>query len=191
MSRALAVALVLGALPGAARAAGPAAPEVELVLTDEALTTLLRAGTPYETTIEQDLGLGGAARLAVTLTNPSVHVTNAAVKAKVDVRVRDASGLVDVSGVATPDLQIVAVPAKGVLEARFVRLSVTLPGGIALPIDASLPPILLPGVWRTDVTFGDRVMTAEARAVDVVPEIGRARVRGTLKLEPRKAAGAR
>jgi hypothetical protein len=186
MPRVLVLVLAAFVPLGSTRAA---APEMELVLSDELLTAVLRAATPREVPLDQDLGLGGAVKLTVTLSNPSVHVTNAAVKVKVDVRLRDGSGMIDVTGVANPDLRIVPVPEKGLLEARFVRLNVTLPGGVAVPLDAKLDPIALPGVWQTEVSFGDRVVVAEARAVEVVPEVGRARVRGTVTFKP--AAKAR
>lgn len=186
MGRVLALVLAVSVTPfGAARAA---APPMELVLTDELLTAVLKAATPRDVPLEQDLGLGGAMKLTVTLSNPSVHVTNAAIKVKVDVRLRDGSGMIDVAGVASPDLRIVPVPEKGILEARFVRLNVTLPGGVAVPLDARLDPISLPGTWQTEITFGDRVVIAEARASEVVPEVGRARVRGTVTFKPAKTA---
>lgn len=188
MRRALAALAVLCAPFTAAAAAAPA---MEVVLTDEVLTAFLQAVSPLETKTTQQLGMYGTVQLTVTLTRPSVRVTNAAIKVRVDYRVRDASGAVDLGGVATPDLRIVAVRDKGILEARIVGLGIELPGGVTVPLEAALEPIELPGVWQAEVQVGDKTLVAEARATEVVPEAGRARVKGAVTFTPKRARARR
>lgn len=191
--------LLLGALgllgllgaPPRAIAAPARAPDMELVLSEEFLNAVLKSLTPIERTVQQDIGTGQALTIKVELSNPSVRVSNVAVRARFDYRVRDASGVIDLKGTAAPDMAVVAVPSKKVIEARFVNLGITLPGGGQLPIEANLDPIAIPGVWNTEVAFGDKVIAAEAVASEVVTESGALRVRAIVTLKPQASEPAR
>ncbi len=162
-------------------------PNMELLITDKLLTELLVAVSPIEHTVKGEaLGLTGAGKIHITLSNPQARISSGAVKVKMGFRVRDESGLLDLNGVATPDLRIVAMPDKKQIEARFVRFLVTLPGGVGVALDGYLEPILLPGVWSNELMFGDKQVAAEAVAKEVVLEPGRVRLRGVVVFKPKR-----
>ena len=161
------------------------APNMEFVVTEKLLTEFLVAASPIERALSSSATGLDAADLRVTFSNPKVHITNAAIKVTMDFRLHDGSGMIDVSGVASPDLRLVPVPAKKIIEARFSHLTVSLPGGIALPLEGQIEAINLPGVWNTEVSFGERTLLCEATATDVVPEMGQVRLRGHARFTPK------
>ena len=95
-----------------------AAPEFSITLSEQLLGGLLAAAAPIELTFEQEVPVAGRVRLDVTLTEPQVRITNAAIKVTMSYHARDASGVVDTRGLAKPDLVIVPNRQKGVFEAR-------------------------------------------------------------------------
>lgn len=161
------------------------APTMEFVVTEKLLTDFLVAASPIERPVSPSAtGLNGA-DLRVTLSNPKVHISNAAIKVTMDFRLRDSSGTMDISGVASPDLNLVPIPAKKIIEARFSHMVVSLPGGISLPLEGIVDPIRLPGVWSTEVSFGERTLLCDAVATDVVTEMGQVRLRGRAQFTPK------
>jgi hypothetical protein len=167
-------------------------PVVELGASDQALTAMLAAACPISQTIDSAAaGLPGMAKIAVELTEPSVRVTNAAVKVTMRYHAKDASGLVDLSGVAKPDLRFVVIPGKGIVEARLVRLVIALPGGVEVPLDTSLAPFALPAIWSTPIDLNGKPVVAQVTVTEVVPEAGRAVLRGEIAFKPRKGEAQR
>ena len=104
---------------------------------------------------------------------------------------KDAAGVIDLRGVAKPDLKFVVVPDRAVIEARLARLVIALPGGLEVPLDTSLAPFSLPAVWSTPVDLNGKAVVAEIRVVEVVPETGTAVLRGEIAFKPRKSEAQR
>ena len=161
-------------------------PLVELGVSDQALTAMLAAACPIKHTVDSAAaGLPGVAKLTVELTDPSVRVTNATVKVTMRYHARDAAGIIDLRGVAKPDLQFVVLPTKKLIEARLVRLVVALPGGAEVPLDASLAPFSLPAVWSTPIDLNGKAVTTEITVKEVVPTMGQAVLRGEVAFKQR------
>jgi hypothetical protein len=170
-------------------AAPPA--EFSITLSEGVLAGLLTAAAPIEQVVEQDVGVAGRMQLVVTFTEPQVRITNAAIKISMNYHAKNNSGFIDVRGVAKPDMVIVANAAKGVFEARFTRVILTLPGGIEVPVEGALKPIEIPGVITEEVNLGAKVISAQGRGSSVQLETGKVHLRGTMefsaKAAPRRA----
>jgi len=182
------VAVLLLAAPPAAKA-----PAFEVTFSEALLDAMLKAAAPFEETVEQEVGALGFTRTVsvnVLLTDPVVSVKKDGIKVTLNYRVTDPSGMLNKSGVATPEMQIVAVPAKNGFEARLVRSGLVLPGGIELPVENLVEPIELPGVISEEVDLGEKLVTAEAKASEVLLEDGKVRVKGTVTFKPKAAAAA-
>lgn len=184
-------AVLIGAAPAASPTASPkpaAAPGFEITFSEAMLGSLLTAAAPIEEDVEQEVGMLGLTRtlqIHVKLTDPVVRVQKDGIKVTMNYHLTDPSGFVNQKGVATPEMQIVPVPAKKIFEGRLVRSGLMLPGGIELPIDNLVDPIEIPSVIPQDLDVGSKVLAAEARASDVILEDGRVRVRGTVTFKPK------
>ncbi len=161
-------------------------PVVELAVSDDALTAIVAAACPIRQVLDGSaVGFPGVSKLEIELFDPSVHVTNAAVKVTMRYRARDTAGLLELTGVAKPDLRFVVLSDKGIIEARLSRLVVTLPGNFEVPFDAVVEPFTLPAIWPAPIEFNGKSMIAEITVTDVVPETGRALLRGGIVFRPR------
>ena len=172
-------------------AVGAAPTTMELVLPEALLTETLASLAPFEHRVDPgglNQALRGTGPLTVTLSRPRVRVSNAAIRVGLHYRLRDATGTLDLEGEARPDLEIVAIPGRGVLQARFKALRIALPGLGEVDLARFVDPIEWQGTWTTDVRLGGRRMSASARATRVVTERGRVRVQGTVTLRPIPAA---
>jgi hypothetical protein len=152
--------------------------DFEIVLSEGLLAGLLTAASPIEYVYQPNTG--PTVQLTVTLSDPQVRVSNAAIKVTMNYHARDASGLIDTRGVAKPDLIIVPNPSRGVFEARFVRLIVSLPGGIEVPAEGALKPIDIPALLTESVSLGARTVVASGKGESVQLETGKVHLRGTM-----------
>lgn len=182
-------ALALLAAPATpAPAKGAPAPGFEATFSEALLDALLKAAAPFEEQVEQEVGALGFTRTVVVnvkLTDPVVVVRKDGIKVTLNYQVTDPSGMLNKSGVATPEMQIVAVPAKNAFEGRLVKSGLVLPGGLELPVEDMVEPIELPGVIAEELDLGEKIVNAEAKATDVLLEDGRVRVKGTVTFKPK------
>jgi hypothetical protein len=161
--------------------AAPAPSNFEVTVTEEALTELLASLAPITRTVQQ-----GPLTLHVRFTDPVVKVTPKAIGVTMKYRATDSGGLIDVSGVATPEMVLRAVRAKRIFEGRLVRSGITLPGGIELPVDGLVDPIVLPAIVTQPISLGEARADATAQGTDVVLEKGKVRISGVVSFAKAK-----
>ncbi len=181
---------VLLAGPSAAPAKAAPAPGFEVVFSESLLDAMLKAAAPFEQQVEQEVGALGFTKTIVVnvkLTDPVVVVKKDGIKVTLNYQVNDPSGMLNKSGVATPEMQIVPV-AGGNFEGRLVKSGLMLPGGVELPVEDMVEPIELPGVIAEEIDLGDKIVNAEAKASEVILEDGKVRVKGTIAFKPRAVA---
>lgn len=185
---ALSLAVMLLSAPAASSAKTGPAPAFEAIFSEALLDAMLKAAAPFEETVEQEVGALGFTRTVIVnvkLTNPVVSVKKDGIKVTLDYHVTDPSGMLNKAGIATPEMQIVAVPSRNVFEARLVKSGLMLPGGLELPVEDMVDPIELPGLITEEVDLGDKIVNAEAKATEVILEDGKIRVKGSVVFKPR------
>jgi hypothetical protein len=175
--------------PAAASAPGSNA-TFEGFFSEQLLAAMLTAGAPYEQAMEEEVGVGPFSKTVhvdVKLTDPKVKVQKDGIHVTMSYQVTDPSGLLNTSGIATPLMQITPIPGKNVFEAKLTSAGVTV-AGVELPLEDALDPIELPAVYPDELDLGDKTVTAEAHATDLILEDGRVHVKGYVLFLPKAPA---
>ncbi|MCK5690115.1 hypothetical protein KAI87_12635, partial [Myxococcota bacterium] len=158
-------------------------PGVSLSLSEKTLGELLTKVVPIQKEAQAAGGFaafGPAPTVTVVMTEPTVRITNAVIKVTMKYTAKDASGVIDLSGVVKPDLVLVAMPGKKIVQARFTSLTLSLPGGMSLPLDGMMEPFDLPGAWPLAMVIEGKTINAEIVVTKVVTERGVVRLMGDM-----------
>jgi len=152
---------------------------LEMVVPERMLEDLLQAALPVTRTVTRDvalLGFSQSVELKVTLKNPKVKVTPAAIYVALDFDVSGPGGIAT-SGQATPRFELTVLDGKDLVEGKLTGATLGA-SGVELPVTDLVEPIHFPAGASGPIDAAGVTVQCEGAARKIVLEKGQVRITG-------------